>query len=161
MTIEPPATTHRRKRRKTVSKKGQSGESEEEEEEDSCESDEEEDGEMACTGGCKGKWSRYSFEELDWNQDPLAEDGLWHAYWLYVCLCPHRVSSHFLFVLSSIVQCVQCRNWSHDGCVGREKLWATKVHCPIGLAGCVRDDVDTTLELPSLSARLQISRFPI
>ena len=42
--------------------------------------EEEDPGEMACNGGCKGKWSRYSFEELDWNQDPLAEDGLWHAH---------------------------------------------------------------------------------
>ena len=47
-------------------------------------------GEMACTGGCEGKWSRYKFDELDWNGDPLAEDG--------------------------IVQCVQCYNWSHNDC---------------------------------------------
>ena len=55
------------------------------------ERDEEEDGEISCTGGCKGKWSQYKFEELDWNQDPLAEDGLWHAHSSIsecsVCLC--------------------------------------------------------------------------
>ena len=79
-------------RRETVSKKEESDECEEEEEEESDESEEEvleesdeseeqdsgEDGEMACTGGCKDKWSRYGFDELDWNDDPLAEDGLWH-----------------------------------------------------------------------------------
>ena len=36
---------------------------------------EEDAGEMACVGGCKGEWNRYSFEELDWNQDPFAEDA--------------------------------------------------------------------------------------
>ena len=39
----------------------------------------EEDGEMSCTGGCKGKWSRYRFNEQNWNDDSLAEDGMWHA----------------------------------------------------------------------------------
>ena len=68
-----------------MSKKEESDESEEE-------VTDEDAGEMACTGGCKGNWSRYSFEELDWNSDPLAEDGLWHVLWLTVCLCPHCVS---------------------------------------------------------------------
>ena len=127
MTTEPPTSTHSRKRRKTLSKKEESDDSEEEVEEaiESKEEEVEEDaGEMSCTGGCKGKWSRYSFEELDWNQDPLAEDGLWHAYCLLSVYCDLFVlalcsCSHCLFVLSGIVQCVQCRNWSHNNCVGR------------------------------------------
>ena len=72
-----------------------------EEKEESNESEDqesEEDGEMACTGGCKGKWSRYRFTELDYKDDSLAEDGLWHTYafpslyYHYVCavftVCP-------------------------------------------------------------------------
>ena len=67
-----------------------------EEESDECEEQSGEtngDGEMSCTGGCEGKWSRYNFNELDWNDDPIEEDG--------------------------IVQCEQCNNWSHNNCVGR------------------------------------------
>ena len=101
MTTEPPTTTQGCKRRsKAVSKKCESDDSDEEEEEDSYESEgqeqeeevmnsdespeedvkEEETGEMACNGGCIGKWSQYRFDELDWNQDPLAEDGVCHTY---------------------------------------------------------------------------------
>ena len=49
------------------------------ESEESEQQENEEDGEMLCTGGCKGKWSRYRFNEQDWNDDPLAEDGMWHV----------------------------------------------------------------------------------
>ena len=51
----------------------------EEESDESDEHESEEDGEMSCTGGCKGKWGKYRFEEQNWNDDPLAKDGLWHA----------------------------------------------------------------------------------
>ena len=39
-----------------------------------------EGGEMSCTGGCKGKWSRYRFSDQNWNDDSLAEEGPRHAY---------------------------------------------------------------------------------
>ena len=98
MTTGPPTTTQGCERRsKAVSKKCESDDSDEEEEEDSYESEEEEEEEveesceskeeaeegadkMACNGGCIGKWSQYRFDELDWNQDPLAEDGVCHTY---------------------------------------------------------------------------------
>ena len=61
---------------------------EQESDESEKEQETEQDGEMACTGGCTGKWSQYSFEELDWLEDPLAADhGLWHVLWVAVCLC--------------------------------------------------------------------------
>lgn len=118
MTTEPPTTTQGCKRRsKAVSKKLESDDSDEEEEEDSYESEEQEEeqvmnsdespeedvkeeetGEMACNGGCIGKWSQYRFDELDWNQDPLAEDGVCHTYSsssVYsscLCVCTNIVS---------------------------------------------------------------------
>ena len=49
------------------------------------------DAEMLCTGGCTGKWSRYKFNEQNWNQDLLAEDGdmltQCHLFILTVCGC--------------------------------------------------------------------------
>ena len=91
----------------------ESGESKDESEE------EEGHDEMACAGGCKGNWTRYSFEELDWNQDPYAKDGQRHLISL-ACFYRHYVLySHCMFVFSGIVQCVQCRNWSHNECVAR------------------------------------------
>ena len=50
------------------------------EEDESDEREQQENSEMSCTGGCKGKWSRYRFNEQDWNDDPLAEHGMLHAY---------------------------------------------------------------------------------
>ena len=69
----------------------------EEESDESEEQGSEGDGEMTCTGGCKGEWSRYRFNEQNWNDDPLAEDGMWHAwlsrlYILTVCGCALTIS---------------------------------------------------------------------
>ena len=86
MTTHPPTSQKRKSEHSKEEEVKESGEGE-------VEVGVEDAGEMACTGGCKGNWSRYSFEELDWNQDPLAEDG--------------------------IVQCIQCLNWSHERCVRR------------------------------------------
>ena len=69
MTTHPPTSKKRKSEHSKEEEVKESGESE-------VEVEVEDAGEMACTGGCKCKWSRYSFEELDWNQDPLAEDGL-------------------------------------------------------------------------------------
>jgi len=56
------------------------------------------DGVMACPGGCKGTWSRYNFDELDWNNDSLAEDGQWHTFSsLFVT---YLLISNFVFSLS-------------------------------------------------------------
>ena len=44
-------------------------------ERDELASEEDADGDMLCSGGCTGRWSHYKFDELDWNEDPLAEDG--------------------------------------------------------------------------------------
>ena len=52
---------------------------EEEESDGSKRQESEVDGEMACTGGCKGKRRRYRFNEHNWNDDPLAEDGMRHT----------------------------------------------------------------------------------
>jgi hypothetical protein len=52
---------------------------EEREPDESDEHENEVDGELSCTGGCKGKWSRYRFNEQNSNDDSLAEDGMWHA----------------------------------------------------------------------------------
>ena len=71
-------------------------ESEEGEPDKSEKSQEEEqgvDGEMACNGGSIGKWGQYSFEELNWESDPLAAAGLWHALRLVVCLCTRTMLS--------------------------------------------------------------------
>jgi hypothetical protein len=131
-----------------VSKQGESDDSKEGEEEYSDESEvevegswksdeeaEEDAGEMACAGGCKGKWSRYSFEELDWNQDPLAEDVCGtHSgclFWsvparaprLTVCLC-----SQVLCIVFNVAIGLTMAVWG-------EQLWITR---------CVRDDVNTT-----------------
>ena len=116
-----------------------------EEKEESSESEDqesEEDGEMACTGGCKGKWSRYRFNELDWNDDPLAEDGLWHTN-------PVRpsVSSLRFFMVSGIVQCVRCHNWSHNSCVGRPAIHNEDHSADWNCGKCVVNGEDIAQEL--------------
>ena len=95
-----------------------------EEESDECEEqsgETNEDGEMSCTGGCEGKWSRYNFNELDWNDDPLAEDG--------------------------IVQCEQCSNWSHNNCVGRAAIHKADQLPDWTCGKCVIDDTEIAQEL--------------
>ena len=64
--VKAPVTQTER----NVSKRQRTQEAEEEEEA------EEDVGQMACCGrGCNGQWRQYRFEELDWDDDPFAEDG--------------------------------------------------------------------------------------
>ena len=91
----------------------------------------EEDGEMACTGGCKGKWSRYRFSELDWNDDSLAEDGLWHTNTIQP-LCPHYVCL-WCQVLFNVHNATNGRTFPVWG----GQLYTMKTICQIGLVGSV------------------------
>ena len=130
-------------------------ENKEEESDESEKEESEEDGDMACTGGCKGKWSQYMFDELDWNDDPLAEDGLCHTYALptlysrCVWLCSYR-----RLVLSGIVQCVQCHDWSHNICLER-----AAIHNGDQLAEwtCGKCAAATTEEQPAAAAEEEVN----
>ena len=113
----------------------------EEESDESEQQESEEDGEMACTGGCKGKWSRYRFNDQNWNDDPLAGDGMWHEY------C--TLSYHHLCILTAH-GCALTTGWCcqvlfsvfnvTSGCttlVWGGQLYKTKTNWQIGPAGSV------------------------
>ena len=97
-----------------------------------------EDGELLCTGGCSGEWSRYRFNEQNWNDDSLAEDGLWHACYRHLCIL-NCVDGCALTtgwcsqVLSSVCNVASGRTIAV--CGGRE--CATKNKWQSGLAGTV------------------------
>ena len=58
---------------------------------------------------------------IDWNGDPLAEDG--------------------------IVQCEQCNNWSHNNCVGRAAIHTENQLADWTCGKCVIDDTEIAQEL--------------